>query len=58
MQMLNATLTINIDRIKANYSIRRLSDEDQKALDDLEVPNGKGRSIDFTEEWGIKLWQK
>ncbi|ETN41004.1 uncharacterized protein HMPREF1541_02936 [Cyphellophora europaea CBS 101466] len=47
----------NKDRIKANCSVRKLSDEDMKALDDLEIPDGAGRTIDFTEEWGIKLWQ-
>lgn len=45
------------ERIRTNFNIRRLSDEDKKALDDLEIPNGKGRSIDFTEEWGVKLYQ-
>lgn len=45
------------DRIKANFDVRKLSDEDMKALNDLEIPNGEGRTIDFTEEWGIKLWQ-
>ena len=46
-----------IERIKANVDVRKLSDEDMKALDDLEIPNGEGRTIDFTEAWGIKLWQ-
>jgi glycerol 2-dehydrogenase (NADP+) len=47
----------NKDRIKANFSVRKLSDEDMQALNDLEIPNGEGRTIDFTEEWGVKLWQ-
>jgi len=47
-----------LERIKSNFNIQRLSDADMKALDDLEVPNGQGRSIDFTESWGVKLWQK
>lgn len=45
------------ERIKANVDVRRLSDEDMKALDDLEIPNGEGRTIDFIEAWGVKLWQ-
>ena len=45
------------DRIEANHDIRRLSEEDMKALNDLEVPDGEGRTIDWTEAWGIKLWQ-
>lgn len=47
-----------LERIRANFAVRRLSDEDMKTLDDLEVPDGQGRSIDFTEAWGVKLWQK
>lgn len=38
--------------------VRRLSDEDNKALDDLQRPGESGRSIDFTKKWGVKLWQK
>lgn len=45
------------DRIRTNFAIRRLSDEDQKMLDELEISDGKGRTIDFTEAWGVKLWQ-
>lgn len=51
-------LTANVERIKANFAIRRLSDEDNKALDDLEVPNNEGRSIEFSDAWGVKLWQE
>ena len=47
----------NAERIKQNFAVRRLSDKDQKALDDLEIPNRQGRTIDFTEEWGVALWQ-
>ncbi len=46
------------ERIKANFAIRKLSDEDMKALDDLERPDGTGRSIDFRKEWGVDLWLK
>lgn len=45
------------ERIKTNFSIGKLSDEDVKALDALEIPNGAGRTIDFTESWGVKLFQ-
>ena len=38
-----------IERIRVNFAIQMLSDEDQKTLDDLEIPNDKGRSIDFRE---------
>ncbi|KAK3048883.1 hypothetical protein LTR09_009778 [Extremus antarcticus] len=48
----------NEERIKANFAIRKLSDEDMKALDDLERPDGTGRSIDFRKEWGVDLWLK
>ena len=46
-----------LGRIKANFSICRLSDGDFQTLSDLEIPNGKGRTIDWTEGWGVKLWQ-
>lgn len=45
------------ERIKANFAIRRLSDEDQKALDDVELPNGEGRTIDFADAFGVKIRQ-
>jgi len=48
---------IDTERIKSNFAIRRLSAEDQKELDDLEIPNGNGRTIDFKEAWGVELWQ-
>ena len=44
-------------RIKSNLDVRRLSDEDMKALDDLEIPNGGGRTIDYSEAWGVPLFQ-
>ena len=46
------------ERIKTNFSVRKLSEEDVKILDGLEIPNGKGRTIDFVDEWGVQLWQK
>ena len=51
------SLTQLAERIRANFAIRRLTDEDNKALDDLEIPNGKGRTIQFSEAWGVKLYQ-
>ena len=46
-----------IARIKSNLKVQMLSDEDMKALDALEIPDSKGRTIDFTEQWGVKLYQ-
>ncbi|EXJ84288.1 hypothetical protein A1O3_04955 [Capronia epimyces CBS 606.96] len=43
-------------RIKSNLAVRRLPLEDMKALDDLELPDGKGRTIDFSDAWGVKLF--
>lgn len=44
-------------RIKSNLAVRRLSEEDVRALDDLAVPQERGRTIDFTEAWGVQLFQ-
>ena len=44
-------------RIKSNLNVQKLSEPDMKALDALEIPYGKGRTIDFTEQWGVKLYQ-
>ncbi len=44
-------------RIESNLDVRKLSDEDTKALDGLEIANGEGRTIDFTEAWGVPLFQ-
>ncbi|KAK5171079.1 uncharacterized protein LTR77_004223 [Saxophila tyrrhenica] len=43
-------------RITSNLDVRRLSDEDMRALDGLEIEDGKGRTIDFTEAWGVPLY--
>ncbi|EXJ63469.1 uncharacterized protein A1O5_11518 [Cladophialophora psammophila CBS 110553] len=43
-------------RIKSNLAVRELSPDDMKALDALEIPNGKGRTIDYTDEWGVNLF--
>ncbi|KAK5724712.1 hypothetical protein LTR15_004759 [Elasticomyces elasticus] len=43
-------------RIKSNLAIRKLSDDDMKALDGLAVPNGEGRTVDFTNKWDVPLF--
>ncbi|OQU97572.1 hypothetical protein CLAIMM_03485 isoform 2 [Cladophialophora immunda] len=43
-------------RIKSNLAVRELSPEDMKGLDALEIPNGKGRTISYSEEWGVNLF--
>lgn len=44
-------------RIRSNLSIQKLSADDMKALDSLAIPEDKGRTVDFTESWGIPLFQ-
>jgi diketogulonate reductase-like aldo/keto reductase len=44
-------------RIKSNLDIKKLSDEDAKTIDALAIPNGEGRTIDFTEAWDVPLFQ-
>ena len=44
-------------RIKSNLEIRKLSEEDTKAIDALALPGSEGRTIDFTEAWGVPLFQ-
>ena len=43
-------------RIRSNLAVRKLSEEDMKALDNLEIPDGKGRTINFSETWGVPLF--
>jgi len=43
-------------RIKANLDVRRLSEEDVRALDALEVPDEAGRTIDYGPYWGVKFF--
>jgi len=43
-------------RIKSNLDVKKLSPEDMKALDALEVPDGKGRTVDFSDAWGLALF--
>ena len=42
-------------RIKSNLDIRKLSEEDIKALNDMEIPNEEGRTI--TQSWGVPLYK-
>jgi len=44
-------------RIKSNLDIKKLSAEDMKKLDEYSIPGGKGRTVDFTEAWGVPLFQ-
>jgi glycerol 2-dehydrogenase (NADP+) len=41
-------------RIKSNLNVQKLSEEHVKALDKLEIPNGKGRTI--MKPWGVKMF--
>ena len=42
-------------RIKSNLDIRKLSEDDMKALDNMEIPNDGGRTI--TQDWGVPLYE-
>lgn len=44
------------ERIKANLSVVRLSDEDFTKLSGLEKKGNEGRTIDFTEAIGVPLF--
>ncbi|KAK5127513.1 hypothetical protein LTR85_006852 [Meristemomyces frigidus] len=44
-------------RIKSNLNIRKLSDKDVKALDDLALPNEEGRTVDPSAEWDLPLYK-
>lgn len=39
------------DRIRANLAVKKLSEQDMAALDQLEIPKGEGRTIRFRPEW-------
>jgi glycerol 2-dehydrogenase (NADP+) len=43
-------------RIRRNFAVRRLEDESMAVLNGLEVPGGKGRTVDYSEPWGIGLF--
>lgn len=38
-------------RIQANLDVKKLSEEDMRTLDAMEIPNGEGRTIRFNEAW-------
>ncbi|RDL32480.1 Aldo reductase [Venustampulla echinocandica] len=42
-------------RIKSNLDIKKLSDEVMKDLDTMDI-GGAGRTIDYTEAWGVPLF--
>ena len=44
------------ERIAENLAVVRLSDEDMKTLDGLELEGTEGRTIDFSEQVGVKLF--
>lgn len=39
------------ERIRANLDVKRLSGEDMRTLDAMEIANGEGRTIRFRPEW-------
>ena len=43
-------------RIKSNFDIKELSEDSMKVLNALEIPNGKGRTVDFSKKWGVELY--
>ena len=42
-------------RIKSNLAVRKLPDEDMRALDNLEIPDGKGRTVGHPDS-GLPLF--
>lgn len=44
-------------RIRSNLAVRRLSEKDMGELGAMGIPGGKGRTVDFTEAWGVPLYQ-
>jgi hypothetical protein len=36
--------------------VRKLSDEDMKALDDLKLEGDEGRTVNPSEGWGVELY--
>ena len=45
-------------RIKSNLAVSKLSPDTMSALDALEIPNGKGRTNDYSSTWGVNLFTK
>ena len=39
------------ERIRANLDVKKLSEEDMKTLDGMEIPGGEGRTIRMRKEW-------
>lgn len=44
------------ERIASNLAVRKLSEEDFEAINGLALPGTEGRTVDFSEVWGIKLF--
>lgn len=44
-------------RIQSNLDVRKLSEEDVKALDGMALPNEEGRTVDFNDAWDIPLFK-
>ncbi|KAK5116625.1 hypothetical protein LTR62_007299 [Meristemomyces frigidus] len=42
-------------RIKSNLDVKKLSAEDMKVLDEMALPEEKGRTVNFVEAWGVPL---
>ncbi|KAI9802633.1 MAG: hypothetical protein M1825_002655 [Sarcosagium campestre] len=45
-----------VDRIKANLAVKRLPEEDFEALSALRLNGDEGRTIDYSDDWGVKLF--
>ncbi|EMC97591.1 hypothetical protein BAUCODRAFT_68975 [Baudoinia panamericana UAMH 10762] len=45
------------ERIRSNLDVRRLSDEDMKTLDGMALSHGEGRTVDFSDAWGVPLFE-
>lgn len=43
-------------RIQSNLDIKKLSEEDMTILSSMEIPDGKGRTVDFNDAWGVALF--
>ncbi|KAI9717623.1 MAG: hypothetical protein M1812_004568 [Candelaria pacifica] len=46
----------NPERIKANLAVKKLSQNDYDAITNLKLKGDEGRTIDFSEYWGVKLF--
>ena len=44
------------ERIRSNLAVKKLSEEDMKTLDGMEVANGEGRTV--IQDWGVPLFQE